>query len=153
MYIAGKVAVYGIQGTVAFTGLLVTENKLVDWDFSDSADAGETKTGSNHFHSVSSSGDMAKANITIIPFDPDTPGTLATAKSKIVLPAALAKVTITAPALPINGDWHYARAKGGSVKPDSSGQALKVSLPLERFDTGDGNGPKYLGDPILIPVS
>jgi len=150
MKIAGKVTVCGIDGTVAFTGLLATENKLVDWNFTGSATAGAQQDGLGGFITVSTSGKIHSASITIVPFDPASPGALATAKSKVVLPEELSKVIIAAPGLPIHGDWHYARAGGGNIQPDSSGQALKVTIPLERFEPTGGGAPAYLGDAVTI---
>lgn len=150
MKASGKVTVCGIGGTVAYSGILVTENKLTDWDLSDTADAGETKDGLGFYLTVTTSGDVTKLTITLVPFDPSGAPALATAKSKVVLPPKLGKVTIASTGITnVDGDWHYARAGGGTIKPDSSGQALKITLPLERFDP-DGTGPKYLGDPIVM---
>lgn len=150
MKAAGKVTVCGIGGTVAYTGVLATENKVTDWDLSDGADAGETKDGLGFYLTITSAGDTHKLTITLVPFDPSGTPTLATAKSKVVLPPKMGKVTIASTGIAnVDGDWHYARAGGGTIKPDSSGQALKVTLPLERFDV-DGTGPKYVGDPITM---
>lgn len=130
--------------------LVASDSKLIDWDLQDSAEGGETKDGLGNYTNVTSSGLMDKASITLIPFDTASPGSLATAKSKVKKPAPLAKVTIAGSGITgLDGDWHVARAGGSAIKPDNSGGPLKVTIPLERFDNGTGT-PGYLGDAITV---
>lgn len=151
MQLSGKVTVQGVNGTANITGVIVAaNNKLVDWDYSDGADGGETKDGNGNYINVTTAGLMAKASVTLIPFDPGSPGALATAKSNVKKPAPLAKVTIAGTGITdFDGDWHVARSGGTTIKPDNSGSALKMTIPLERFDNGSGT-PAYLGDSIPI---
>jgi hypothetical protein len=149
MKVSGKVTVTGVQATAAYTGMLATANKVTEVDLSDSATGGETKDGAGSYLNISTSGRMHKTTITLIPFDPASPGTLATAKSKVVLPAPMEKVTITDTDLAIlTGDWHYAKDGGGSIRIANDGQSLRITLPIERYEPVGGGAPAYLGDPI-----
>ena len=149
MKVSGKVTVTGARGTVAFTGMLSTVNKLQNISFADSATGGETKDGVGSFLNIISSGRMSKLNISIIPFDSASPGTLAGAEANVVLPDPMAKVTIASNGITlIDGDWHYAAAGGGDIKVANDGKSLEISLPLERYEPVGATAPAYLGDPI-----
>lgn len=149
MKVSGKVTVTGVQGTVAFTGMLATVNKLVGASLTDSATGGETKDGDGSFLNISTSGRMHKTTIRIIPFDSATPGTLAGAKANVVLPAPMAKVTIASNGIALlDGDWHYAKDGGATIDPSNDGQSLVITMPLERYEPVGGGAPAYLGDPI-----
>lgn len=139
----------GVQGTVAFTGMATTVNKLKGWSLTESATGGETKDGDGNFLNVSTSGRMHKCSVSVIPFDSASPGTLAGVKANVVLPVPMAKVTIAGSGIALfDGDWHYAKDGGASVRASNDGNSLEIELPLERYEPTGGGAPAYLGDPI-----
>lgn len=157
MKVAGSITIHGCPGGVVVGSILASgKSKLADMDYGDGADAGETKTGNNDFLSITSSGNTTRCTVTLIPYEyhataATAAAALVTLKAGLDLPEKMSKVTISGTGITkIDGDWHYSRSGGGSIKPDPSGQALRITLPLERFDTGDGI-PKYIGDPVAVP--
>lgn len=91
--LSGKVAVYGIDATLAFTGMLKTFNILKGTSLSESGR--EAKLERNG-HIVGGAKDLVtrQVSFTFVPYDSSNPSTLATAKSKIVLPPVLGQLTV-----------------------------------------------------------
>lgn len=92
----GKIAVYGIDGTIAFTGLVKTANIVKGFSFTQSArEARLEKNG----HVIGGARDLStrRISVTFCPFDPTSPGSaLATAKDKLEasIPPELGDLTI-----------------------------------------------------------
>ncbi len=78
--------------------------------------------------------------VEIVPIDPASPGTLATAKTKVVLPEPGAKVTIAGTGITaVDGDWNY--IGGGSIQLGKDPKEhVKVILPCAKF----GSTPAFL---------
>lgn len=149
MKTAGKVTVTGARGTILWTGMLATVNKVQHYDFSDSATGGETKDGVGSFINISTSGRMHKLSVGTIPFDSASPGALATAEANVVIPEPMSKVAIASNGISlIDGDWHYAKDGGATFKVANDGKSLEVTMPLERYEPVGGGAPAYLGNPI-----
>jgi hypothetical protein len=125
--LAGKAAVHGVDGTLLFSGLLATENKLTAADLGDEFDLDYLEDGAGEIVGVAATSPKRTATFNIIPFDPSSPSTLTTAKTKVVLPTALATVTVASTGVAsIDGTWNY--AGGGRIGISKKGYVV-VTLP------------------------
>ena len=130
----GAVAVHGVDGTLAFSGMLVTENLMTDAQMTDNFDSGELQNGNSDTVGVAANNRRSEATFTIIPYD--SSGAVATARTKIVLPGKLATITITGfgttpnQIAPLIGKWTY--IGGGSIQL-SRGGFVSMTLPCKRW--------------------
>lgn len=140
--LVGKATVYGVPGNLLFksfdgatTVLAAADNKMVGAALTDVTTKGLLKDGTGEVVGVCYNREAHQATFEIIPIDSSTPSSLATAKTKIELPAVGAKVTIAGFGdSTYDGDWHY--AGGGSITPGASEtDPIKVTLPCERYGT------------------
>jgi hypothetical protein len=84
-------------------------------------------------------------SIEFVPFDPTSPGTLATLAAKVKLPAAGSKVTLaTSTVAAFDGDWNYSGK--GSIRPNQKGY-LVMTMELERMGEDGSNNAAYLTSP------
>lgn len=135
--LTGKVAVYNLDGTIALTGsgLLATDEMInrsaslsSTTSLTDLAKGGITMTRAYHTKARS-------VALTVNPYDPDTPGALATLKAKIKLPAEGSIVTLADFASPdFNGDWNF---ENGTITPQDGGY-LQMSFNLSRVGESGG---------------
>lgn len=138
---AGKVAVHGIDGKIAFTGLLATENVLEEFEETDELEVDEFAEGDGHVIGLAGEKPIRRATFTIVPFDPSSPSTLATARSKIKLPTPFAKITVSGFGTSPNqipdlvGDWTYT---GGGTRRLGRAQRVRMTLPVARYGTSTG---------------
>lgn len=142
--LTGKVSVYGINGTVAITGTGVLDTDEMAHQSAPLNAAAQTTD------LVDSDGDVVTRayygeshtiELEFVPYDPDTPGNLATLKSKIKLPAPGTKVTLASfDVAQFNGDWNYNGQ--GSITPNQRG-FLSVRMQITRAGVS-GGAPAYL---------
>ena len=135
--LTGKVAVFNIDGTIDLTG-----TGLLDTD--------EMINRSASLNSAAQTVDLPKAGvvqtrayqnrtrscqITVAPYDPDTPGSLSGHKAKLKLPVEGSLVTLADFASPdFNGDWNF---ESGSITPQDGG-FLQMSFTLSRVGETSG---------------
>lgn len=130
----GAVAVHGVDGTLAFTGLLTTENLMTDAQVTDNFDVGELQNGSSDTVGAAANNRRSEATFTIIPYD--SAGAIATARTKIKFPGKLATVTIAGFGSAPNqiasfiGKWTYI---GGGSQQLSRGGFVSMTLPCRRW--------------------
>ncbi len=140
----GQVTVRGIDGTVAFTGMATTNNKLIARGFQKLTDENEAKDGDGAVFSKAYLNRRRKMTIDIIPFDAAT-NTLAAAKAKVLLLDNGAKITLASSSITIlDGDWHLTGSP--SIREGNDGSSLIISMEIEQFTENGTSG--YLGDPI-----
>lgn len=140
----GQVTVRGIDGTVAFTGMATTNNKLIARSFQKLTDENEAKDGDGAVFSKAYLNRRRKMTIDIIPFDAAT-NTLAAAKAKVLLLDNGAKVTIASSSISLlDGEWHLTGTP--SIREANDGSSLIISMEIEQFTENGTSG--YLGDPI-----
>ncbi len=126
----GKFSIFGIDGNIAYTGVGATYNNVVGIGLKDKFDVAELKDRTGSVISESSTNRRAEVTFEVIIFDPATPGTLATAKSKVLLPDPLAVVTVADMGITyLDGTWNY--VGDGDISFTSEGY-LKMSLPCRR---------------------
>ena len=126
----GKFSIFGIDGTLAYTGVGATFNSVVGIGLKDKFDIAELKDKGNNVISESPTNRRAEVSFDIIIFDPATPGTIATAKSKVVLPYPLAVVTIADMGITyLDGTWNY--VGDGEINFTVEGY-VKMTLPCRR---------------------
>lgn len=140
----GQVTVRGLDGTVAFTGMATTNNKLIARGFQKLTDENEAKDGDGAVFSKAYLNRRLKMTIDIIPFDAAT-NTLAAAKAKVLLLDNGAKVTIASSSITLfDGDWHLTGTP--SIREGNDGSSLIISMEIEQFTENGTAG--YLGDPV-----
>lgn len=142
--LTGKVAVYGINGTIAVTGagyLDTDEAALQSASLDAPVQTADLTDADGDVVTRAYFGEAHNLNLEFVPYDPDTPGVLATLKAKIKLPPPGTRVTLASFDAPqFNGDWNY--AGGGAITPNQRG-FLSMRLPLTR-PGASGGVPAYL---------
>jgi hypothetical protein len=126
MAATGTASVYGIDGTVTFTGAARTVD-VQSATLQDNATVDEFLNGRGQL--IGFNARDRRHSITIEMFPKGT--TAADAITGLTLPGVVAKVTLSgfdAVDADINGDWIYVSSAGGS-KAHSAGQA-RLTLPL-----------------------
>lgn len=140
----GQVTVRGIDGTVAFTGMATTNNKLIARSFQKLTDENEAKDGDGAVFSKAYLNRRRKMTIDIIPFDAAS-NTLAAAKAKVLLLDNGTKVTIASSSIALfDGDWHLTGTP--TIREANDGTSLIISMEIEQFTENGASG--YLGDPV-----
>lgn len=130
----GTAAVHTVPGTLAFTGLVTTQNRMVGASVQDEFAVAELRDGNNNVIGAFASGRVRRATFDIVPYDSN--GVLATAKSNVKLPDPLAVVTIAGFGVDeLDGTWNY--VGGGSIALSTDGY-IRVTLPCAQYDTGNG---------------
>lgn len=133
--LAGKVAVYGMDGTVAFTGMVKTANILKGFSMTQSGrEARLEKNG----HVIGGARDVEtrQISVSIVPYSSDTTPTLAEAKALVVIPPLLGDITIDDFDITIfDGTWTSVGSP--SVSPREDGY-LEITLTGEQYLQADG---------------
>lgn len=133
--LGGKIAVYGIDGTLAYTGMAKTVNILKGFTLSESAREAELdKNG----HIIGGARDNVRRQISVsfIPYDPSNTSSLATAKSNVVLPPQLGQITIADWGITaLNGTY---TAKGTWTVSTREDGYLEISGTAENYLQADG---------------
>lgn len=129
--LTGKAAVFGLDGTMAYTGLATTENEPQSIDYTDQFTTATLKDKKGWTKGMAATDRQGQLTITFYPFDPASPSVLATARSKVVLPAMLATVTLASFSVDeIDGTYNY--IGGGKIRLSNEGY-IAMDLPLSRF--------------------
>lgn len=129
--VIGQVCDVFIAGEVAFTGMVVGNNKLVEKSFSRAADLAEARDGNNAVFSVARSNRTSNFTIGIIFFNSAT-ATLAAARTiGDALPELLLVAVITGTGKAIeNGSYHV---MGASLVETGDGKPAMMKLELKSF--------------------
>jgi hypothetical protein len=137
----GRVTVWGLDGKLAYTGLLVGENEPTRLTYTDEIARHDSKDRKGETIGVQLYNPTPKLDISFIPCAPMGVGAIAASKQKVVLPAKGSKVTVsefppnvgTAEDVTINSaKWLY--LGGGSIDFTNEGEAV-INLPLHKFNT------------------
>jgi hypothetical protein len=136
--LTGKVAVFNINGTLAFTGsgmLATDEMTKRSATLSASSTATDLDDDNGDVIATAYTKRMRSVDITFVPYDPDTPGSLAGLEAKIKLPVEGSIVTLAGWDSPdFNGDWNFA---SGEITPQK-GDYLQIRVRLERKGNASG---------------
>lgn len=131
--LAGAVGVFGIDGTVVWTGVVSGVVKLAGVGLTDNIAKAELKNQKGRTIGKTAYNRQHDVSIRVIPSD--DAGNLATAKSNVVIPPPLATVTISGHSIPaLDGSYNY---EGGSINVTQEGY-LEMTLNLSRV--ADANG-------------
>lgn len=130
----GKVTVWGIDGTMTYTGVATTDNVMDTVNYEDTVEEHELKDHKGITVGVKLVNPRENLTINFWPAEPAGAGSIAAAKTNVVLPAKGSKVTIASMSgSPLNGtDWLY--LGGGSIEESHEGD-VKMTLPLRRYST------------------
>lgn len=144
--LTGRVAVYGVNGTVTLTGtgiLGATNIANQSMAYKRSVKKTDLKNGNGKVLTRAYHGPEEKLTVKFIPFDPADPGNLATLKAKIFLPDPGSIATIASSESPaLDGTWNC--SGDGDITPNQEGY-LEVTLELERVGES-GNSAVSLDD-------
>ena len=141
----GKVSVHGVNGQLAFTGVVVGDNIMTDGSMTHSFDTFKLKDGIGKTRGVAAVNEKNEATFTIIPIG----ATEAEARALVIIPGMLGAVTVwgfcdaTAAALEpgvpyagtnkineLRGRWTYV---GGATVSASQGDFVKITIPCRRY--------------------
>jgi hypothetical protein len=116
--LSGKVAVYGVDGTLAFTGMIKTANILKGGSITQSyREANLEKNGMI----IGKAADMLvrQASFSFVPYASDGTPTLAEAKALILFPMPLALITIDDYDIAMfDGDWNCVGSSSVTTRED-----------------------------------
>ncbi len=135
--LTGKFAIFNIDGTVALTGtgMLATDEGIMR----SASMASQAQTTDLKLKGVTVTraytDRQRSIDITMVPYDPDNPGSLATLSAKVKLPVEGTVVTLADWASPdFNGTWNF---ESGSIAPQDNGY-LQMTLRISRVgETSD----------------
>lgn len=131
---AGAIGVFGVDGTVQWTGVVSGIVKLAGLQLTDNVAKAVLKNGKGRTIGKTAYDREHAVAIRVIPCD--EAGNLATVKSNVVLPAPLALVTVAGHSIAIfDGNYNY--EGGGTVGVTQEGY-LEMTLPCSRV--ADANG-------------
>ena len=136
----GRVFVWGLDGTLTYTGLAVAENEPQKLSFQDAVSRHNSKDKKGKTIGVQLWDPNPKITVTFMPCaSAPGAGAIAIAKTKVVLPARGSKATLTgfppntgtAEDVSINSaGWLY--LGGGGIEFTNEGEVV-ITLPLEKF--------------------
>lgn len=138
----GKVFVWGLDGTLAYSGLLTTENEPSDLTYKDEISRHESKDRKGETCGIQLYDPHPQITIKFMPCSASTgSGQIANARTKVVLPTKGSKVTVaafppntgTAEDVTINSaKWIY--LGGGEISLNNE-KEVEITLPLEKWST------------------
>jgi hypothetical protein len=136
----GYATIHGLDGTLAYTGLAVTDNLLESLSYQDLCKEMETLDGKGEVVGLKLWQKKKTCTIKFYPGEDALAGAVAAAKLNAVLPAIGSKVTLaafppvvaTAESIINSAKWIY--AGGGSYDFTREGD-LVLTLPLRRYAT------------------
>lgn len=134
----GVVTVWGVDGTLAYTGLASTDNVLESVDLNDEAEVTRRRDNLGETKGVLIWDPRKTITVTFYPSDPSD---ISDSKDNIVLPAKGSTVTLAS--FPTNSGlnettWIY--EQGGSIGFTNEGEA-KITLPLVKYNTDISTAP------------
>jgi hypothetical protein len=133
----GRVIIFGLDGTVAYTGVATTENEPQSMSYDDSVEVHRSKDRKGEVIGAQFFNPVKKISINFFPCTA-AGDTKAHAQAKMVLPAIGAVVALAAWPVPSTGEilnntkWIYF---GGGKIDFSNEDSVKMVLPLERANT------------------
>lgn len=131
----GTVTVWGIDGTVAYSGLASTENLPETVSLEDGTDEHESKDAKGEVVGLKLFNPVARATVKVYPSKAAGTGAIAAARANIILPVKGAKVTLAgfhANSGLNSSAWIY--AGGGSQEYNNVGE-VALNLPLRKYNT------------------
>ena len=133
--LSGKFAVYGMDGTLAFTGLVKTANIVKTFSLGRSTRSARLEKNG---HIVGGAEDIAVLQMTasFTPYSSDATPTLAEAKALVVLPPILGDITIDDFDI-TDADGTWTSVGTVTVNPREDGY-LEMSVTGERYLQSDG---------------
>jgi len=130
----GIVTVFGIDGTIAYTGLATTDSLLESASLEDTTEEHEAKDRWGEVVGMKLFNPRTNITINFYPAKEAGSGAIAAAKDNVALPAKGSKVTIAdMPGSAFDGTtWLY--IQGGTIELTNTGDA-KMVLPLRKYRT------------------
>ncbi len=135
----GTVTVHGIDGTLAYTGLATAKNLLRKVSYKDTIQKKQTKDSKAKTVGVKGWDPSPEISISFAPCEPAGSGSIAAAKTRVVIPAFGSKVTLagfppdaaTAEGVSFNSaKWLY--LGGGSIEVGDEDDIM-INLDLTKF--------------------
>lgn len=128
--LAGKVAVFGADGNVVYTGILATQNLIQGFQLTDNFITQRLRDGNGQTVGLGSTDRDHALSISFILVAADTSRASAEALLAAPFPPMLALVNVTgSDAAILNGDWNYV---GGGSLSLTSDQYHLMTLPVIR---------------------
>jgi hypothetical protein len=127
----GVVTIFDINGTISLTGtgMLATDEMAKKTGSVTSSATPVDLTLGGQVIRRSYTNKQRACTLTLVPYDPDTPGALATHKAKVKLPAEGSTVTLADFDSPdYNGTWNF---ESGSINKNEA-QYVSMTLNLSR---------------------
>lgn len=130
----GKVALHGIDGTVAFAALTAAKNKMQSHQLQDQFTKSQLQQGDGDIIGKAGTARERRVTLEIVIIDESAPSTLATAKTNTVLPADMfGLITVAATGIGfLDGDWNY---EGGTYN-GRVGEYHSLSLEASQVQQG-----------------
>jgi len=131
-YLAGRAVVFTVEGTMAYTGVAVSQNSIQSASLSDEFDLLEVRNQRGQTITQMAINIRHRITIEMIPTAVAGTNTQAAAALAVELPEPLTLVTLAGFELPeFNGNWNY--LGGGSIGLSNQG-TISMTLPLGRPD-------------------
>lgn len=137
----GRVFVWGLDGTLAYTGLTTAQNEPQRLSYRDEISRHDSKDKKGETIGIQLYNPNPKITVTFMPCQTAGGGSIALSKQNVVLPAKGSKVTLagfppntgTAEDVSVNSaKWIY--FGGGGIEFTNEGEVV-MTLPLEKFNT------------------
>lgn len=135
--VLGRAVVFGIDGTVAYTGMATTGNEPENLEYTENYKTHETRAKDGETIGLVFYDKQEELTIDFFPCAAAGVGAIATAKANIVLPAIGAKVTIAAMSGSVANDTTWLYVGGGKIRWENE-NIVKMTLPLKQFSTDIG---------------
>lgn len=126
----GRYVVKGIHGTVEYTGLLSTSNKVSDLSYSKQFGVSEHRDGQSSVFSVTADEPVEEISVTFTPIAPILTATIAGAKAALVVPDPLGVVTVAStPGGITAGAYSYI---SGSIRMSTDNTAV-IDMVIRKY--------------------
>ncbi len=131
---AGKVALHGIDGTVAYGALTAVKNKLQSHQVQDQFTKSQLQQGDGDIIGKAGTARERRVTLEVTVIDESAPSTLATAKTNTILPADMFSIIAVASSgiAFLDGDWNY---EGGTYN-GRIGEYHSLSLEASQVQQG-----------------
>ena len=133
--LSGKIAVYGVDGTLAYTGLIKTANVLKGTSVTRSSRSARLEKNG---HVIGGAEDLVvlQMSASFLPYSSDTSPTLAEAKGLVVFPGILSDITIDDYDIALfDGTWTHVGSPTVTTREDGYAE---ISITGERYLQADG---------------
>jgi len=130
----GTVTVWGLDGTLLFSGLIAADNILESISLEDDAEELERKDKLGETVGLRVWDPKKRIEVSFYPSKPAGTGAIAGAKTNVVLPTKCAKVEIAGMPGSLFNDTTWLYVKGGRVE-GANEQEMKITLPLRKYAT------------------